>query len=158
MPIKKKTKPLTKTQKQKKFVELAKEIHTNTPGVQEHVFSIFLVRQGLRGRTEQFIGVTFDRDVAIDFCRTTKMEKNARENEKLSLLVVNPSTKENYDVNYAKDLLLIKGIDFTRRDEGRVNSCPLWYWNIAEITVFKSHNNGVKWQLQKYWLLRLWVA
>jgi hypothetical protein len=114
------------------MIQLNKEVHQVK--TKQTACCIFLVRQGLRARSEQFIGIAKDRASAIQFCRHTTMTKCYSDNIKYSIHTVDTKTEEDLNVNFATDKLLIKGIDFSRRDEGRINSNPLWYWNISDVT------------------------
>lgn len=99
------------------------------------IYGIFLVRQGLKARTEQIITLAITRGDAEWFCRNYLTPKFCRENESLSLKFHNPETDESLNVNKDSNHLMIKGIDFNRRESGRTNQNPLWYLNIAEITI-----------------------
>lgn len=134
--MKKTNRVQSKSQKQTKMIQL--NVTNKQQTSKQTTWCIFLVRQGLRARSEQFIGIARDRAAAIQFCRDTTMTKCYSDNIKNSIHTMN-ALGENLDVNFATDRLLIKGIDFTRRDEGRINSNPLWYWNISEV-VFLTHS------------------
>lgn len=119
------------SKKQNALSDLVKNALTKV----ESLFGVFLVRQALRARTEQFITVALTRDDAIWFCRNYLTPKYCNENNKSSLKFFNPVKDETLRVNSDNDHLLIKGIDFNRREAGRTNQDPLWYLNIAEITI-----------------------
>lgn len=98
---------------------------------------IFLVRQGLRARTEQYITLANSKEDALWFCRNFLTPKYCRENESHSLHFYNPKVDKTLKVNSDRNHLLIKGEDFDRRELGRTNQDPLWYLNIATLTVVK---------------------
>lgn len=108
-----------------------------------NIVSIFLVRQGLRGRTEQIVALADNESTAIEFCRTTLMPKYCNENTKNSLRTLGKDG-ESLNVNKSNDQLLIKRIDFVRTEEGRTNANPLWYWNIAKMTIINKHSFNKK--------------
>ena len=115
-----------------------------------NVYVIFLIKQELHKRTEQFFGVKRTQSDATYFCRHMITPKECQENIKYGNFYIPVSDEEGVvaeiPVNFeAPELglksdtiptegkLLIKGIDFTRKDEGRSNNNPRWYWNIAHI-------------------------
>jgi len=108
-------------QKQKALMELALKTIKRTGTV----YGVWLVRQGLRSRSEQFITIAVDKASAKTFCRKVLTHKYCSDNNANAL--VYPGIK----VNMGNDHLLIKGEDFSRQEQGRVNSNPLWYWVIA---------------------------
>lgn len=133
----------TKAKKQKRLLNLSKEIQEAVLD-KDTVIAIFLIRQGVRVRSEQFIGIADCHTTAVEFCRNTLMPQAYSDNQKKAIhfrgnngepLAVNGKTS---------DTLLIKGIDFSRKEEGRINSNPLWFWNIVEVTVFKSPKSLTK--------------
>lgn len=136
----KKKKPTHRVSKAKKQADLLNG-SIKSFGKLSNIVGIFLVRQGLRGRTEQFTTLAVDEQTAIEFCRLTLMPKLCSENTKLSMHTIGKDG-EPLTVNKSNDLLLIKRIDFVRTEEGRTNSNPLWYWNIAKLTIITKH--GVK--------------
>lgn len=138
--MKKTSRVQSKSQKEKKMIQLAKEIHQVNSN--KTACCIFLVRQGLRARSEQFIGIAINRLEATKFCRSTTMAKCYSDNIKNSIHTTDSKTGESLNVNFETDKLLIKGIDFTRKDEGRINSNPLWYWNISDVVYLKSHSQN----------------
>jgi len=111
----------TTAQKQAQLMQLALKTIKRT-GI---VYGIWLVRQGLRARSEQFITIAVNRKDAVKFCKKVYTHKYCADNNKNALIY--PGTK----VNAGNDHLLIKGEDFSRQDQGRVNSNPLWFWVIA---------------------------
>ena len=118
------------SKKQKELDKLTVKVLTT----KSKLYGIWLVRQGLRARTEQYIAVAKNKDIAVKFCRHYLTPKYWSENEKLSLrLIIDNSAK--LKVNYGKNQLLIKGIDFTRQEEGRTNQNPLWYWVVAPVPI-----------------------
>lgn len=98
------------------------------------LFGIWLVRQGLRMRSEQYLVVAETREDAEQFCRHYSTPLYCRQNLNHSLGLKVGQKRVNR-VNYDKDHLLIKGIDFDRRETGRTNQSPLWYLVIAPIPV-----------------------
>lgn len=127
-----KTVKVSPTAKQKKLIDLS--IKSNTK-VAHNIYGVFLVRQGLRARSEQFMGIAISYTQATKFCRSTLTPKYCSDNEKVSLHFV--TNDERIRVNYSNDLLMIKGLDFVRTEQGRMNANPTWYWNIAKINVIK---------------------
>lgn len=122
---KKKPPARSPNKKQKALLNMPKK---NT----KNIYAIFLVRQGLRSRSEQFITLADAKEVAITFCRTTLTPKYCKEN--LDSIRTGPD-ESKLPVTYDRNLLLIKNIDFSRKEFGRINSSPLWYWNVTEISV-----------------------
>lgn len=123
----------SKAKGQKALLNLSKKIFTEPA----EIYGVFLIRQGLKGRTEQFVTLAKDHDTAVAFCRTTLMPKYCSENQKQSMHTLGKDN-EPLQVNHTNDKLLIKTTDFVRTEEGRTNSNPLWYWNIAKLTVITS--------------------
>jgi len=119
------------TKKQKGLDKLILEALTKLT----HIYGIFLVRQGLKARTEQIVTLAITREDAEFFCRNYLTPKYCRENESTSLKFYNPASDETLRLNHDSNHLMIKGIDFNRREPGRTNQNPLWYLNIAEITI-----------------------
>lgn len=120
------------TQKQKKLIDISLKFNTRQA---DHIYGVFLVRQGLRQRSEQFMAIAISYIQAIRFCRNTLTPKYCNENERDSLHFV--SNGKRLMVNYSKDLLMIKGVDFIRQEEGRTNDNPLWYWNVVKVNIIK---------------------
>lgn len=131
-------KPLNKVSKAKKQRDLINGSISRF-GRKSDIYGIFLIRQGLRVRSEQFVALAHSLEDAKAFCRNTLTPKLCSENIKSSLRTVNQKG-ELLLVNFSKDQLLIKTQDFVRKEEGRVNSNPLWYWNIALLTIIKHTN------------------
>lgn len=127
----------SKAKKQKKLLALSEEIHESKLS-QDSVVAIFLIRQGIRVRSEQFTGIADCRSTAIEFCRNTLMPQAYSDNQKKAIHYQSESGEALAVNGEIRDTLLIKGIDFTRKEEGRINSNPLWFWNIVDVTVFKS--------------------
>ncbi len=121
------------TTKQKKLIDLSTSFNTK---LVNNIYGVFLVRQGLRSRSEQFMAIATSYVQAIRFCRNTLTPKYCTDNDKQSLHFLNK--KEQLDVNYSKNQLMVKGADFVRTQEGRTNSNPLWYWNVARINIIKT--------------------
>jgi len=136
MAINKKLKSRRKSpdSKQKDLLELSKQVLTKPS---KNIYGIFLVRQGLRSRSEQFMAIAVSHKLAVDFCRNTLTPKYCKDCEKQSLHYIGKG-KERLNTVYDQDHLMIKGLDFVRTEEGRTNSNPLWYWNIANINVVHS--------------------
>lgn len=118
--------------KQKDLLDLSKQALTK---LSKNIYGIFLVRQGLRSRSEQFMAIAASHKLAVDFCRNTLTPKYCADNRKNSLLYYDKKTKETIDVVYDQDHLMIKGVDFVRTEEGRTNGNPLWYWNVAQVHI-----------------------
>lgn len=105
------------------------------------VFLVFLIKQELNVRKEQFFAVRGTEAEAIEFCRNLDMTPYCKQNTHYSAhftaTVVNKTTNESelvqIPVNYDNTHLLIKATDFSRADEGRTNNNPRWYWNISGI-------------------------
>ena len=139
---KRKPQPTT-AQKQKKLIDLSKQSNTK---LANNIYGVFLVRQGLRARSEQFMAIAVSYIQAVRFCRNTLTPKYCKDNEKLSLHF--ESNGQKLSVNYSPSQLMIKGADFVRTEEGRTNSNPLWYWNVAKINVIKNqeetHNERLR--------------
>jgi len=95
--------------------------------------AIFLVRQGLTRRTEQFIALAKSSSDALHFCRHFLTPKYCAENQRQSLRY--DLGDETPKVNFTNDHLLIKGIDFKRTEMGRTNQNPLWYLVIAQVSI-----------------------
>lgn len=133
MPIKMKKAPPKKTaaKKQKDLLNASKQRFEDG---KTEVYGIFLIRQGLKSRTEQILALAESLDVATYFCETTLMPKYCSENVKNSIHTLGKNGKP-LPVNKTNDLLLIKHEDFVRTEEGRTNANPLWYWNIAKMTI-----------------------
>ena len=123
----------SKAKEQQKLINLSKQVFSEP----KDIFGVFLIRQGLKGRTEQFTTLAISEEVAVAFCRNTLMPKYCASNQKESMHTLGKDN-EPLRVNYTNDLLLIKRIDFVRTEEGRTNSNPLWYWNIAKLTIITS--------------------
>ena len=120
--------------KQKDLVALSVEALTKKS---KNIYGIFLVRQGLRSRSEQFMAIAVSHKLAVEFCRNTLTPKYCKDCEKQSLHYIGKGN-ERLSTIYDQDHLMIKGLDFVRTEEGRTNSNPLWYWNIANINVVHS--------------------
>lgn len=120
--------------KQKDLLALAKESLTKPS---KNIYGVFLVRQGLRSRSEQFMAIALSHKLAVEFCRNTLTPKYCKDCEKQSLHYIGKSG-ETISTIFDHDHLMIKGIDFVRTEEGRTNSNPLWYWNVANINVVHS--------------------
>lgn len=131
-------KPLPRVSNTKKQQDLIQG-SINRFGRKSDVYGIFLIRQGLRVRSEQFVTLAHSFKEAQAFCRNTLTPKLCNENVKSSLRTINHKG-ELLLVNFSNNKLLIKTQDFVRKEEGRVNSNPLWYWNIALLTVLKHSN------------------
>jgi len=121
--------------KQKDLLELSKQALTKPS---KNIYGVFLIRQGLRSRSEQFMALALSHKLAVEFCRHTLTPLYCKENQKKSLHYYDPKQKKTIDVVYDQDHLMIKGLDFVRTEEGRTNSNPIWYWNIANINVVHS--------------------
>jgi hypothetical protein len=119
--------------KQKELDKFALKALTTT----SEIHGIWLVRQGLRSRSEQYIAIALNRDNAIAYCRLTLTPRYCRENLKESLVL--DKGDETLKVNYGNNnnQLLIKGIDFSRQETGRTNQNPLWYWVVAPVPIVK---------------------
>lgn len=126
--VKKPQNVLSMAKKQAGLTEVAMRAFTK---LDNSIHGIWLVRQGLRSRSEQYIAIAKNRKDAIEFCRNFLTPKYCRENEKSSLGLVNDGGDKINRVTYSTNTLLIKGVDFTRKDPGRTNQNPLWYWVIA---------------------------
>lgn len=122
------------TKNQKKLIDLA--IRSNTR-LANNIYGIFLVRQGLRQRSEQFMAIAMGHGQAVNFCRNTLTPKYCNENSKNSLHFID-NGNEYLKVNFDNSRLMIKGLDFVRTEEGRSNNNPLWYWNIAKINIVRN--------------------
>lgn len=99
--------------------------------IQIEVYAIFLVKQDLTKRTEQFMAIKGSHKEAIAYARAMEYPKLCNENIKYG------ANFKNIATIYSVNQLLIKNIDFNRRDEGRANNNPRWYWNIASVKVIK---------------------
>ena len=109
------------------------------------IHAIFLVRQGLTRRTEQFIAIAKNQGDAEHFCRNFLTPKYCAENSRQSLRY--DLGDETPSVNKTGSHLLIKGIDFKRTEMGRTNQNPLWYLVIAQVSIvhrIKNRRKGVK--------------
>ena len=117
--------------KQEALLDISKQALTE---MSHNIRGIFLVRQGLRSRSEQFMAIAANQKQAEMFCRNTLTPRYCKENEKQSLHFISGRNKK-LKVIYNNDHLLIKAIDFVRTEEGRTNCNPLWYWVIAAIHI-----------------------
>lgn len=135
--IKKKPTRKSKAKQQAGLLKLSLESF----GQLSSIVAIFLVRQGLKGRNEQITALAEDEETAVKFCRTTLMPQLCKKNEKESVATIGKDG-EYLAVNKSNDLLLIKRIDFVRTEEGRTSANPVWYWNIAKMTIITKH--GIK--------------
>ena len=97
------------------------------------IHTIFLVRQGLTRRTEQFIAIAKNQGDAEHFCRNFLTPKYCAENQRQSLRYDTGDTTPS--VNKTGSHLLIKGVDFKRTEMGRTNQNPLWYLVIAQVSI-----------------------
>lgn len=128
-------KPRTAPSLAKKQKEL-NEGTVETLTTKSNLYGIWLVRQGLRMRSEQYLAVAESEKDAKQFCRLFHTPLYCRENNSKSLGLSVENSKIN-KVNYDNSHLLIKGIDFNRRETGRTNQSPLWYLVIAPIPIVR---------------------
>ena len=99
---------------------------------------VFLVKQSTDKRTEFFIDLFSTPVKALDYCRRTSFKMQCRQNITYGAhYMVNYKAKTELGVNYddANFRLLVKGIDFDRREVGRTNNNPRWYLHITKLPI-----------------------
>ncbi len=136
--MKPKQSKISKTKDQVGLTKLALKALTKTSSIH----AIFLVRQGLTRRTEQFITLAKTQEDGLNFCRNFITPKFCAENSRESLRYdLGDGTPK---VNYSGNHLLVKGIDFNRTEMGRTNQNPLWYLVIAQVSIVHKSKKGAK--------------
>jgi len=112
--------------------------NTQKPKTKKQVYVLFLVKQTTGNRSEHLLDLFSTAHKALDYCRRTSFKMQCRQNiTYCSHYTINKRTKIELAVNYdnANFKLLVKGIDFDRREIGRTNNNPRWYLHITTLPI-----------------------